>query len=84
MKLGKQPLLHITLDDMTSIPEVYYQGEKITKRVKVSFDWETATDQDESKANILIKRGIKDDLGLITVETIDAKKQGKIITNLTY
>ncbi|WP_241768857.1 hypothetical protein [Bacillus siamensis] len=80
----EQPLLQIKLDDMTSIPEVYYKGEKITERVKVSFDWETATYYDESKANILIKRGVKDSLGQPTVETIETKKQGKIITTLVY
>ncbi|MFV4884741.1 hypothetical protein RY279_04555 [Bacillus velezensis] len=79
-----QPLLQIKLDDMTSIPEVYYKGEKITERVKVSFDWETATYYDESKANILIKRGVKDSFGQPTVETIETKKQGKIITTLVY
>lgn len=39
---------------------------------------------DESKANILIKRGVKDSLGQPTVETIETKKQGKIITTLVY
>ncbi|AEB25234.1 MULTISPECIES: hypothetical protein [Bacillus amyloliquefaciens group] len=77
-------MLQITLDEINSIPEVYYKGEKITKRIKVSFDWETATYYDESKANILIKRGVKDSLGSPTVETIETKKQGKIITTLVY
>lgn len=38
------PLLQIKLDDINSVPEVYYNGDKIDKKVRVSFDWKTRED----------------------------------------
>lgn len=35
-------LLRIELDNITSIPRVYYNGVEITKKVRVYFDWQTA------------------------------------------
>lgn len=37
-------LLTITLDDIESVPEVFYRGEEITGRQRVSFDWKTNDD----------------------------------------
>ncbi|WP_406589980.1 hypothetical protein [Bacillus atrophaeus] len=56
--MDKEPLLQITLDDTNSIPEVYYRGEKITERIKVSFDWETKTDQNEGGTSLFIKHAM--------------------------
>ncbi|RBZ02105.1 hypothetical protein DSD26_00050 [Bacillus velezensis] len=56
--MDQEPLLQITLDEINSIPEVYYKGEKITKRIKVSFDWETKTDQNEGGTKILIEHAM--------------------------
>lgn len=35
------PLLKIELDDINSIPKIYYKGQQYTGLVRVSFDWET-------------------------------------------
>ena len=40
-----KPLLIIELQDETSVPRVFYQGEEITGKIRVSFDWETRTDE---------------------------------------
>jgi hypothetical protein len=40
----KEPLLRIELDEITSVPKVFYKGEEVTKKVKVQFHWETAGD----------------------------------------
>ncbi|MCY8122433.1 hypothetical protein P8860_21795 [Bacillus spizizenii] len=72
--MDNQPLLQITLDDINSIPEVYYKGEKITKRIKVSFDWETKTDQNEGGAKILIEHAMYENaFGHKFAETISNK-----------
>ena len=44
---GRQepPLLTIELQDETAVPKVFYDGEEITNKVMVSFDWETRTDE---------------------------------------
>ena len=34
-------LLIIELQDETSVPKVFYEGEEITDKVRVSFDWIT-------------------------------------------
>lgn len=38
------PLLSIVLDDINSVPIVYYKGEEITYRMRVSFDFKTNDD----------------------------------------
>jgi len=40
-----KPLLVIELHDETAVPKVFYQGEEITNKVRVSFEWETRTDE---------------------------------------
>lgn len=37
----ESPLLKIELDDINSVPTVYYKGKVIKWKVRVSFDWET-------------------------------------------
>lgn len=39
-----KPLLTIELQDEDSVPKVIYNGEEITGKVRVSFDWETKTE----------------------------------------
>lgn len=38
-----KPLLTIELQDETSVPKVFYQGEEITDKIHISFDWDTDT-----------------------------------------
>lgn len=38
-------LLEIKLNDEVSVPQVFYKGEEITKKVKVTFFWETDTEE---------------------------------------
>lgn len=37
-------LLRIELDNITSVPRVYYKGMEITKKVRIKFDWQTNDD----------------------------------------
>jgi hypothetical protein len=39
-----KPMLEIRVDDMDSVPVVYYKGERIEAEVSVSYDWQTRTD----------------------------------------
>ncbi len=40
----KPQLLVIELDDINSIPRVFHNGEEITKKIHVKFEWDTKTD----------------------------------------
>jgi len=37
--------LAIKLLDENSVPRVFYKGEEVFEKVKISFDWETQTDE---------------------------------------
>ena len=37
--------LVIELDEVSSVPKIYYQGEEITRKVKINFEWETKNDE---------------------------------------
>jgi hypothetical protein len=39
-----KPLLEIRVDDMDSVPEIYYKGERIEAKVSVDYHWQTRTD----------------------------------------
>lgn len=41
----KNPLLQIELEDIDSVPIVFYKGEALDKKIRVSFDY--GTDDDE-------------------------------------
>ncbi len=44
VKEDKQdPLLQIVLSDIDTTPDVYYKGEKVNGKIRVSFDWTTNT-----------------------------------------
>jgi len=44
--LGKvNPLINIELDDINSVPKVFYKGKEIDGKMRVSFDWETDSDE---------------------------------------
>ncbi len=51
----KQPLLTIELQDESSIPKVFYEGEEITGRIQISFDWITSGARDIGGMEFLIK-----------------------------
>lgn len=40
----KQSLLVIELEDESSVPKVFYKGEKIKLKTNIFFDWDTDTD----------------------------------------
>lgn len=42
---GDRKFLSIQLDQLGSVPKVFYQGKEITGKVKVKFEWETQTDR---------------------------------------
>ncbi|MGQ4664986.1 hypothetical protein ACUIJN_03995 [Metabacillus halosaccharovorans] len=39
--IEQSPLLQITLEDINCVPTVYYNGEEIKSKIRVSFDWKT-------------------------------------------
>lgn len=43
MKNSKEepPLLQIELENETAVPKVFYEGKEITRKVRVSLDWDT-------------------------------------------
>ncbi|HZH59310.1 MAG TPA: hypothetical protein VEY70_07020 [Metabacillus sp.] len=56
------PFLRIDLDDINSVPVVYYNGKEIKSKIRVSFDWKT---RDHTDYN----------LPLIRVEYADVNKE---------
>ncbi|MCM3396797.1 hypothetical protein M3638_02950 [Oceanobacillus profundus] len=40
-----EPLLVIKLDNEIAVPKVFYEGKEITGKIRVSFDWETKTEE---------------------------------------
>ncbi|EOO28631.1 hypothetical protein IIU_05749 [Bacillus cereus VD133] len=42
-QINPDNLLSIHLSDIDAVPDVYYKGEQITGRVRVSFDWKTSS-----------------------------------------
>ncbi|MED1817341.1 MULTISPECIES: hypothetical protein [Bacillus] len=66
--LNKQPLLQIELDDIDSIPHVFYKGERITNRIAIDFEWRTGGADKVGSTYIRIKHGNDPDKAL-AVET---------------
>ncbi|MED4559439.1 hypothetical protein [Bacillus subtilis] len=64
----KAPLLQIELEDIDSVPRVFYKGEKITNRIAIDFEWRTRGDDKAGSTYIRIKHGNDSDKG-IAVET---------------
>lgn len=46
--LIKNNLLIIALEDETSVPKVFYKGEEVLFKKRISIDWETDTEDEES------------------------------------
>ncbi|MED4822333.1 hypothetical protein P9654_21360 [Bacillus atrophaeus] len=73
-KIFETPLLKIELDEIDSVPRIFYKGEKIIDRVAVDFEWRTADGRmfEESdkigSTYIRIKHG-KEINGMLTVDT---------------
>ncbi|MFT0827148.1 hypothetical protein VSK92_22460 [Bacillus swezeyi] len=61
-------MLQIELDDIASIPHVFYKGEKITDRIAVDFEWRTAGPGKLGSSYIRIKHGESFN-GKLAVET---------------
>lgn len=60
----EQPLLNISLADIDSVPVVYYNGEEINMKVRVSFDYETESDEHIQRSFIRIEHADPDsDMG---------------------
>ncbi|MFY0756261.1 hypothetical protein MHH84_03295 [Bacillus sp. FSL K6-1109] len=66
--LNKPPLLQIELDDIDSIPHVFYKGERITNRIAIDFEWRTGGADKVGSTYIRIKHGNDPDKAL-AVET---------------
>ncbi|KND05469.1 hypothetical protein BHT95_21135 [Bacillus paralicheniformis] len=65
---NKAPLLQIELEDIDSIPHVFYKGERITERIAIDFEWRTGDDKQPGSTYIRIKHGNDID-GRLVVET---------------
>ncbi|ARW43707.1 hypothetical protein MHH84_18550 [Bacillus sp. FSL K6-1109] len=62
------PLLQIELEDIDSVPRVFYKGEKITNRIAIDFEWRTGGADKVGSTYIRIKHGNDPDKAL-AVET---------------
>ncbi|MBV5122233.1 hypothetical protein [Bacillus halotolerans] len=62
------PLLQIVLDEINSVPHVFYKGEKITNRIAVDFEWRTGESDKIGSAYIQLKHGKEID-GVLAVDT---------------
>ncbi|PAD57566.1 hypothetical protein [Bacillus sonorensis] len=62
------PLLQIELEDIDSIPHVFYKGERITERIAIDFEWRTGGADKVGSTYIRIKHGNDPDKAL-AVET---------------
>jgi hypothetical protein len=62
------PLLQIELADINSVPMVYYKGEKIDKKIRVSFDYMTDTHEQVDPTYIHIER--HDDEGKVDTKIV--------------
>lgn len=63
VNVSDAPLLQITLDDINSVPAVYYNGEQIDKKIRVSFDWKTSDCCNEYPTYIKLEHADKDSKG---------------------
>ncbi|WP_459503067.1 hypothetical protein [Bacillus sp. C1] len=41
IKASEEPLLQIVQSDINDVPVVLYKGQKLNKKIRVSFDWKT-------------------------------------------
>lgn len=57
----KKPLLVIEVDDMSAIPTVYYQGEKIEGRIAIQYQWETRGIESFGEHKVVIEHAMSDD-----------------------
>uniref|UniRef100_UPI00203CF560 hypothetical protein n=1 Tax=Bacillus cytotoxicus TaxID=580165 RepID=UPI00203CF560 len=62
----QEPLLQIVLSDIDAAPDVYYKGDKVTGKIRVSFDWATDTDKVLYMTYIHIEHADPDDKRLNT------------------
>ncbi|MCY9242076.1 hypothetical protein MOE55_10165 [Bacillus spizizenii] len=62
------PLLQIELDEIDSVPHVFYKGEKITNRIAVDFEWRTGESDKIGSTYIRLKHGKEID-GMLAVDT---------------
>ncbi|MEC5235511.1 hypothetical protein P9C88_20955 [Bacillus licheniformis] len=65
---NKAPLLQIELEDIDSVPRVFYKGEKITNHIAIDFEWRTGGADKVGSTYIRIKHGNDPDKAL-AVET---------------
>lgn len=62
------PLLQIELDEIDSVPHVFYKGEKITNRIAVDFEWRTGESDKIGSTYLRLKHGKEID-GMLAVDT---------------
>lgn len=65
--MKEHPLLVIEVDDIKSVPKVWYQGIKVEGKKVISYEWETRELDNNGVHDIFIKHVNKEDL---TVRTI--------------
>ncbi|WEG14143.1 hypothetical protein PU629_07195 [Pullulanibacillus sp. KACC 23026] len=61
------PLLRIELDDINSVPKIFYKGEEINGLVKVGIDWSTNTDKGIKPTHIRIEH-VEDESNIKVIE----------------
>lgn len=62
--LTKSKYLVIELDELESVPKVFYKGEEINNKEKVGFNWDTANQTYPNRTNICIDYFDVDGMGM--------------------
>ena len=66
----KEHMLVIKLDEMGSVPKVFYKGEEVSNKINVGFNWETLTDKTDGRSDIRINYYVLDSVGKSTEKKI--------------
>ncbi|WP_186578056.1 hypothetical protein [Aquibacillus kalidii] len=63
-------LLTIELDNITSVPRVFYKGDEVKDKVRVKFDWETNKSEVEATLPDILIEYLNDckNVGITTIE----------------
>ncbi len=64
MKIANQPILSIILEDEEATPKVFYDGEEITDKTRINFQWETKTAHHNGKTILNVEHYEFDENGI--------------------
>lgn len=75
INVKEAPLLQIELENINSVPRVFYKGEEIKYKMEVAFEWGTGTPETYTPAYIRIKHWDREEDKRINSKTIQHNEQ---------